>query len=58
VDGLRQTDLIADQVAEALVKQRGRFFTRWERVTALAVSLIIAGSSIIGAIYAIRGAGH
>jgi hypothetical protein len=58
VDSLRQADQIAEQVAEALVKQRGRFFTRSERVIALGVSLLIAVSSVIGAIYAIHGAGH
>jgi hypothetical protein len=58
VDSLRQADQIAEQVTEALVKQRGRFFTRSERLIALAVSVIIAVSSVIGAIYAIHGASH
>lgn len=55
VDALRQADQIAEEVTTALVANRRRFFTTWERLLALSISLIVAVSSVVAAVFSIRG---
>jgi hypothetical protein len=58
VDSLRQADKIADEVAEALINNKRRLFTTGERVLAASVGVVVAVSSVVGMIFAIRGGGH
>jgi hypothetical protein len=58
VDDLRQADKIADEVAEALINNKRRFFSTTERVLAASVGIVVAVSSVVGMIFAIKSGTH
>lgn len=58
VEALRQADVIAEKVTDALVERREKFFTRTDRLVAGLLSTIIAVSSVVGMIFAIKAGTH